>query len=525
MLFSAPLMSIRRAWLLLVCASCAVIAGRFVAGPAWSSGFPLDDAWIHMVYGRSLFEGAGFAYNTGLAGSGATSPLWALVAAAAHLSTHAAACLKVFGLASHALAAALAARVAQIAVRPSDSPSVPLAAGIIVAVCPALAFASVSGMEVSLASALLLATLAAAAEKRVLATAVCASLAISTRPEALVAVPFVALLAARGSTPKAALKRIVLVGAGALVLPALWTIRNVVATGRVIPSTIAAKALPRHGSIFDTITTALITMLGELRPMGLVVGWLLVGLALVLGARKARAAWRGSEDDGDVIVATGALIGLAWVIGLCVHTDFYTPRWFYFLRYPLPALPLFLVCAVVMVARIGNALAARLGRPPFSMVFISVVGIAAAAWELADWPIARAAYAHDIDGIDSVQVAVGKFLAANVPKNAVVWSPDAGAIRYFGGQRIVDLEKLNTSALSWDPNFIVLIMPFGDRAKFDDDSVPIVFEAPTNWRSRELPPDWPGPMPTQVVVFCPPGHAVEISRSGRPRARGHCAKL
>ena len=41
------------------------------------TGLPLDDAWIHLVYARSLAALHGFAYNPGQLETGATSPLWA----------------------------------------------------------------------------------------------------------------------------------------------------------------------------------------------------------------------------------------------------------------------------------------------------------------------------------------------------------------------------------------------------------------------------------------------------------------
>ncbi len=48
-------------------------------------GFRLDDAWIHMVYGRSLASEGVLAYNPGVASAGATSPLWALVLGGIHV--------------------------------------------------------------------------------------------------------------------------------------------------------------------------------------------------------------------------------------------------------------------------------------------------------------------------------------------------------------------------------------------------------------------------------------------------------
>src|SRR4051794_8476202 len=38
--------------------------------------FPLDDAWIHLVYARNLWSHATLAYNPGVPESGASSVLW-----------------------------------------------------------------------------------------------------------------------------------------------------------------------------------------------------------------------------------------------------------------------------------------------------------------------------------------------------------------------------------------------------------------------------------------------------------------
>ena len=47
------------------------------AGP----GFPLDDAWMHLVYARALAAGEGLAFNPGQPEAGVTAPLWTVLAA------------------------------------------------------------------------------------------------------------------------------------------------------------------------------------------------------------------------------------------------------------------------------------------------------------------------------------------------------------------------------------------------------------------------------------------------------------
>ena len=43
------------------------------------AGFPLDDAWIHQTYARSLASGQGWVYAGGPPSAGSTSPLWTMI--------------------------------------------------------------------------------------------------------------------------------------------------------------------------------------------------------------------------------------------------------------------------------------------------------------------------------------------------------------------------------------------------------------------------------------------------------------
>ena len=45
-------------------------AERRIAG---TTGFPLDDTWIHLQFARNLAEGFGFSYNPGVPVAGSTA--------------------------------------------------------------------------------------------------------------------------------------------------------------------------------------------------------------------------------------------------------------------------------------------------------------------------------------------------------------------------------------------------------------------------------------------------------------------
>src|SRR6185503_14621945 len=70
-----------RAALLVVLAGLAGLAAVWTFTPEYllARGFPLDDAWIHAVYGRSLARSGMLAFNPGVPATGVTSPLWALI--------------------------------------------------------------------------------------------------------------------------------------------------------------------------------------------------------------------------------------------------------------------------------------------------------------------------------------------------------------------------------------------------------------------------------------------------------------
>src|SRR6185436_14911860 len=89
-----------------------LVRERAIAG---TSGFPLDDSWIHVHFARNLAEGAGFSYNPGRPVAGSTAPLWTLLLAGAAVVAGASVLVtKVVGVAL-GIAAAIVTRRATVA--------------------------------------------------------------------------------------------------------------------------------------------------------------------------------------------------------------------------------------------------------------------------------------------------------------------------------------------------------------------------------------------------------------------------
>ncbi len=146
-----------RAWPRLGLDRWALVA-IFLAGAVWqwraewriagTSGFPLDDPWIHLQFARNLVSGHGFAFNPGEPSAGSTAPLWTLVLAAAlRVGMAPVAAAKLLGLAFGAVAVVLAAAVTE---RLTRSRLAALVAGAACALSPRITAGSVSGMEIPL---------------------------------------------------------------------------------------------------------------------------------------------------------------------------------------------------------------------------------------------------------------------------------------------------------------------------------------------------------------------------------------
>jgi hypothetical protein len=72
-----------RWWIAPAIVYVAMVVVFLAWSPASRGEFPLDDAWIHRVYARSLAWGHGFAHNDAQE-AGCTSPLWAVISAPLH---------------------------------------------------------------------------------------------------------------------------------------------------------------------------------------------------------------------------------------------------------------------------------------------------------------------------------------------------------------------------------------------------------------------------------------------------------
>ena len=437
-------MSPRLAVLGIVLAAVAGLAGLVAWAPDYlgAQGFPLDDAWIHAVYGRALARSGMLAYNPGLPATGSTAPLWSALVALPHLLAAGAGVvlwIKLAGFACHMLTA-LVLFAALRDGTPADVWSA--AGGALVAAHPDLVSASVSGMEVPLATLAAASTLYVAARAGALASAAVAACAFLVRPELAVvslSVPVLLYDGRRGSGDgrvrcAVAGRRIAGAAAGIAVAGALLAARNWAVSGWPLPATFYAKV--GHGPpLLDAVRFGFAGLLGQLP---LTDSLLLLGASLGIAALMLRT----SAAAGAAVAAAAFISGLlfcATSFALIAPID---AQAFYHQRYVLPALPLLIAALPVLLhAALRRSLPARSAAAAATAIVLLFAGLL-----VRSAPQRFAHLANDARNIDDVQVALGRHLAGADPHD-VVWVVDAGAVRYFGNAFVVDMLGLNTPEL------------------------------------------------------------------------------
>jgi hypothetical protein len=285
-------LAINRWWLLPLGGATVAVALALLL--AHEAGFPLDDAWIHQDFARTLATTGQFAFQPGRGGAGSTSPVWVLLLVPPHLLTggHAplwllvgwsallgGASLAGLGIVSGHLAAQLARhaggheRVVRLAA---------VLAGLAVVSEWHLVWAAASGMETDLFCLLaLLLILGASRGLRPLWLGLLAAAVVATRPEGTLIAALVVVGSAWGfaaedaeekrgnekvsETPTPSVSSVFSIScavqsflsgeflqwsrtwllpfaAGALVGIAPYIALNLVASGHALPSTLYAKA-------------------------------------------------------------------------------------------------------------------------------------------------------------------------------------------------------------------------------------------------------------------------------------------
>jgi hypothetical protein len=402
---------------------------------AGAVGFPLDDPWIHLRFARNLAEGQGFAYNPGVPVSGSTAPLWTLLLGALfRLVGSEPLVAKAAGSAATLAAAWLAAR---LALEWTADHAAAAVAGVLTALAGPLLWGALSGMEVTLAAALVTGGLLAHVTGRDSAAAGLLALAVLARPESVLV--FVLVWAAGSWAPRRA--AIFALALAAAVGP--WVAFNLATVGSPLPATAAAKIESGLVGVLSGHHESSWSFFMK-RPWRYLVEWVkwldtVNGLFPLMIPPGLWLLWR---RGGRRFLLPGAALVLH-PLAMALLASFRGPG-FQEGRYSIQLLPLAAAVATLPLAAL-TAWSPTSNTPPTAPRRLSrllAAGLVVAA--LAGlWPAATR-YGWAVQNIEAMQGHLGRWIAANTPGDARLALNDVGAIGYLSRREVVDVMGLVT---------------------------------------------------------------------------------
>ena len=355
---------------------------------------PMDDTYIHLVYGRSILSSAFLCFNGIEPSSGFTSPLWLLPSALASMFGTTLAPLALMGFSLLAAGAALFL--------------LPSLTGILLMLAGPFFFHASSGMETALSSLAVIAVWKCVRDGcGNTVTSLILAGAFLTRPElAILVIPVIYSIEDR--TPGTIVRVIM----PSLIAGLLWILWNIHSTGLPLPSTFYAK---QPTSWFNSAVSGL---------PGLLKGLLITSPVLLFAFAASIKGFFNNGRDGQ------RAISLILIPLLLIAVSLFTqPNSFFQMRYYVPSL-------TAMVLATGYWLD-RLKRRRLNAVILAVSmlpGLIIFAGRRADASCE----------VFSIDVRPARYLSGMTTPEQTVAAADIGAIKWITGINILDLDGLVT---------------------------------------------------------------------------------
>lgn len=434
------------------------LAARLIPGPR-----PVDDSFITFRYARNLLAGEGFVFNPGERVQGTTTPLYTLLMAGlGAVSGGGDAPFSSLALGVNALADAATCLLLWRIGKRLGSGTAGLAAALVWAVAPYSVTFAIGGLETSLYVLLLTGAAAAYLERRHTLTALCAALALLTRPDAVLLVgPLILdrlVRALRGGPAERLTGREVLV----FVLPCLaWGAFAWAYFGSPIPHSVQAKLavyrLEPSASLVRLIqhyTTPFLQhrLLGA--AAGVALGLALYPFLYFIGARHAFKA----EPRA-----------LAWLLYPWIYfIVFALPNPLLFRWYLTPPLPAYFLVILIGAEELLRALVAgktkdRAALPPsrsrLAAVLVALfVFVLPLVTTLSDWQLRpdhgpdRPAPSMAWFKLELLYRQAAARLSPRMTADTLLAAGDVGMLGFYTPARILDTVGLNSPrALAYYP--------------------------------------------------------------------------
>ena len=388
-------------------------------------GFPLDDAWIHQAYARSLAVRGEWAYWPGEVSAGSTSPLWTVLLIPGQWIPHG---MFIWTFLLGWLGLAGSAWLGQMAyqhITQPDSVKLPIMA-LLLALEWHLVWAAGSGMETILYVLLILAVFAELTRKnpRYWLVGGLAGLTGWVRPDGLTLlgpILFVAVLSTGSRREKISRVGQSLVGFLALFVP--YLIFNYFMAGSIWPNTFYAKQAEY----------AIMTQVGFIIRLFTMIIQPTIGVGIILLPGVVWGIYRGFKRHNWVLIA----IGLFW-LGNNILYAWRLPVTYQHARYLIPSMSAYYLlgfCGMVdLLQMFVESKQIRLFRFGWKLALTMTL--------LLFFFIGAISFTNDVGIINTEMVAAAKWISQNTEPNAVVAAHDIGALGYYGNRQLVDLAGL-----------------------------------------------------------------------------------
>ncbi|MFO7680024.1 MAG: hypothetical protein R6X34_08235 [Chloroflexota bacterium] len=384
-------------------------------------GAPLDDAWIHFQFARNLSQGHGFSFNPGEPTPGSTAPLWTVLLAGVGLFTQdfmapAIFLSGVFLLASVWLSYGFTVDL-------TGSRAAGLLAGLALALSGRFVWAGLAAMETTAFAALSLGAVWFYTRRGLTGwSALLFALASQVRPEghALFALAGLDAVMAywraglRGGMVKRLLAPLLVYGLVSLPYVAF----SLSTTGKPLANTFYAKVGSEHFWSWRTFRET-----ARFHWFDNVFAFVFMLLGLL-------PAWRRSR------------LTVLWLVGLPLLTAVIIDQTWHHGRYTMPLIPFQMIVAAVGVDWLARKIRSSFSVPRSPLivyVLAAALVVLSGFWQLGHW---AQMYANNAKEILDIDVALGRWLAANTPPDALIAVDDIGAIAFLSERRILDMNGL-----------------------------------------------------------------------------------
>jgi hypothetical protein len=430
------------------------LAARQIGGAA---GFPLDDAWIHQTYARSLASGGGWSFIPGIPSAGATAPLWVVFLVPGYW----------FGIEPFTWIVVLAALqlfalgilgAAGWRLMGLENGRWAAAVGGVLILEWHLVWGALSGMETLLVGLLSLAVfvwLLFLSQKKDggywswFGLGILIGIGVWVRPETVSLMGPVGMTALLqpGEKPLNRTKYLTAAGVGFLIVFGGYLLFNHWLAGSWWPNTFYAKQaeyaelkrIPFLSRLFTQFSPLLAGVLASLLP----------GVAVNLFNSITKRQW--TELSGGL-----------WAIGHVVLFAWRLPVIYQHGRYVIPALPILLLLGFSGYKQVIDTIKSDRAKWLVGRAW----GGAIVVFLILFWLLGMQSYLEDVAIIDGEMVQTAHWIEDNTTEDSLIAAHDIGAIGYFAQRPILDLAGLVS------PDVIPFIRDESQLAAYLDEICP-----------------------------------------------------